>query len=180
MIKKIILASAMLVTTMTVVTANSAPYVGTSLGINSNTSTHANGGSGGAYRGIPLKVFAGYGGIISETFYLAGELTAILGSAEISNKNHMKTSFGYGLSALPGVMVNDETLAFARVGYVRSRFANVTKMSNGAQLGFGMQTSMTQHLDLRGEYDFTSYSDAGAIQSPRSDEFDLGVVYKFD
>ena len=178
--KKIILASAMLVATISVASANSAPYVGTSLGVNSNTSTHANGGSGGAYRGIPLKVFAGYGGIISETFYLAGELTATLGSAEISNKNHMKTSYGYGLSALPGVMVNDETLAFARVGYVRSRFANVTKMSSGAQLGFGMQTSVTQHVDLRGEYDFTSYANAGAIKSPRTDEFNLGMVYKFD
>jgi opacity protein-like surface antigen len=181
MLKKIILASAIVASTISVAAASTpAPYVGTSVGVNTNTSTHANGGSAGVYRGVPVKLFAGYGGEMSQNVYLAGELAATLGSAEISNRNHMKTSYGYSISALPGVMVNDDTLAFARAGFVRSRFSNVNKISSGAQFGFGLQTAMTQHVDLRGEYDYTSYADANTINSPRTDEFNLGVVYKFD
>jgi opacity protein-like surface antigen len=180
MVKKIILASAILASTISVAMASSAPYVGASVGVNANTSTHAADGNAGTYRGLPVKLFAGYGSDINETLYLGGEVTATLGSAEISNKNHMKTNYGIGLSVMPGVMLNDNTMAYGRGGFVRTRFSNVNKMSTGGLLGLGLQTAMTQHVDLRGEYAYTTYANTGGIQSPRMDEFDVGVAYKFD
>jgi opacity protein-like surface antigen len=71
-------------------------------------------------------------------------------------------------------------MAYGRGGFVRTRFSNVNKMSTGGLLGLGLQTAMTQHVDLRGEYAYTTYANTGGIQSPRMDEFDVGVAYKFD
>lgn len=178
--KKITLASAMLAAAVGVTSVNAAPYVGASVGVNVNSSTNAVGGNPGVFRGIPVKVFAGYGSLLSQSFYLAGELTATLGTGEISTSNNMKTSYGFGLSALPGFMLNDNTMAFARVGYVKSRFSSVNKMVNGGQFGLGMQTSLTQAMDVRGEYTYTDYSNAGTVRSPRADEYTLGLVYNID
>jgi len=180
MLKKMILASAVLASTVSVAATNPAPYVGASLGLNVNSSTNASFGNAGVFRGVPLSVFAGFGGVLTQSFYLAGEVTGTLATGVISNKNDMKTSYGYGLSVLPGVMLNDNTLAFVRAGFVRSRLSDVSKMSSGGQIGLGMQTAMTQHMDLRGEYDYTSYANVGGIKSPRTDAYTLGVVYKID
>jgi opacity protein-like surface antigen len=180
MYKKIILASAALLSTVGVAIAKPAPYIGTSLGVNVNSSTNASANTAGVFRGVPLKVFAGFGGVLTESFYLAGEVTGTLATAVINNKNDMKTSYGYSVSVLPGLMLSDNTLAYARGGFVRSRFTNVNKMNTGGQLGVGMQTAVTQHVDLRGEYDYTSYANVGGIKSPSTDEYTVGVVYKFD
>lgn len=182
MFKKILFANVIMSASIGAASANSitAPYIGASLGVNVNSTTHAAGGDAGVYRGIPAKVFAGYGGLLAQSFYLAGELTATLGNFEISNKNSMKTSYGFGLSVLPGFTMSDSTLVFGRIGYVRARFTNVNAMVNGGQLGLGMQTALTQSMDLRAEYDYTDYASTGAINSPRTDEYTLGLVYRFD
>ena len=177
--KKITLASAMLAAAVGVTSVNAAPYVGASVGVNVNSSTNV-GGNPGVFRGVPFKVFAGYGSLLSQSFYLAGELTATLGTGEISTSNGMKTSYGFGLSALPGFMLNDNTMAFARVGYVKSRFSSLNSMVSGGQIGLGLQTSLTQAMDLRGEYTYTDYSNVGAARSPRADEYTLGLVYNID
>ena len=178
--KKIILASAMLAATVGVTAVNAAPYVGASVGVTVNSSTNAVGGNPGVFRGIPVKVFAGYGSMLSQAFYLAGELTGTLGTGEISTSNNMKTSYGFGLSVLPGVMLNDNAMAYARVGYVKSRFSSLNSMVNGAQFGLGLQTSVTQNMDVRGEYAYTDYANVGSVRSPRADEYTLGLVYKID
>ncbi len=178
MFKKMILASAVLVST--VAAASPAPYVGANLGLNVNSSTNASFHNAGVFRGVPLNVFVGFGGVLTQSFFLAGEATANLATAVITNKNDMKTTYGFTLSALPGVMLNDNTLAFVRAGFARTRFSDVNKMVSGTQLGFGMQTGMTQHVDLRGEYDYTAYANAATVKSPRTDAYTLGVVYKID
>ena len=170
----------MLFRSVGVTTVNASPYVGASVGVNVNSSTNAVGGNPGVFRGIPVKVFAGYGSLLSQSFYLAGELTATLGTGEISTSNNMKTSYGFGLGVLPGVMLNDSTMAYARVGYVRERFSSLNSMVNGGQVGLGLQTSVTQNIDVRGEYDYTDYKNVGAVRSPRADEYTLGLVYKID
>lgn len=180
MIKRMLACGVLLAATTGIAMASFVPYVGGSLGVNVNSSNNASAGRAGVYRGIPAKAFLGLGGTINDDFYLAGEATATLGNFEISNKNKMKTSYGYALSVLPGLMLNDNTVAFARAGFTRIRFTNVNKMSSGAIVGLGMQTSMTQHVDLRGEYDYSSYSKVGGISSPRTDEYTLAMVYKFD
>ena len=179
MMKKILMTAA-LASVVNVAAASSAPYVGASLGIvNNSTSSGVVNGAAGVFRGLPFNVFAGYGGLLDQGFYLAGELTGTLGTGEISNANGLKTTYGYGASIIPGVQLSDHTLAFARAGVVRSRFSSVNAMSTGGQVGLGLQTSLTQNVDLRGEYDFTAYRSVSTVGAPRSDAFTVGLVYKF-
>jgi len=192
MLKKILLASSILVATSTIAAANTAPYVGASIGVIANTSDSAAYGKNGNtsltsmanYRGVPFNVFAGYGGVINENFYLAGEFTGTLGTADISDNNRVKTSYAYGGSIIPGLMLSDHTLAFLRAGVVRSHFSNADKSKTGGEAGLGMQTTLTQNVDIRAEYDFIGYSSfhnsMGRVDSPRTDAFNLGLVYKFD
>ena len=180
MFKKILLTTILSATTG-IALANPAPYIGASLGINVNSSN--NNAAFGSFRGMPAKVFAGYGGVINQNVYLAGELTGTIATGEISNAGPLKTTYGYSASIIPGVMLSDHTLAYARAGVAYSRFSKLNTMKSGGEFGLGMQTSLTQNVDLRGEYDFTAYRHvnyAGTSTAPRSDAFNLGLVYKFD
>ncbi|VVC74827.1 hypothetical protein AQUSIP_00990 [Aquicella siphonis] len=186
MLKKLSVASAILVLTANTALANSGPYVGAGLGITSNTATTQTFGS---FRGVPLSVFAGYGGIVYQNFYLAGELTGILATGELSNQGAVRTSYGYGASVVPGFVLCDHTITFARLGIVRTHFSQVrvptastTTNQTGGQFGLGIQTALTQNVDLRGEYDFIAYksiSSGGYSAHPRSDVATASLVYKF-
>jgi outer membrane immunogenic protein len=192
MLKKFLLASAIVSVTSSIAVANPAPYIGAGLGIVTNTSSSvANSKVGttilsqpGNFRGVPFNLFAGYGGVVSQTIYLAGEVFGTVGTGEISNSNELKTTYGYGASVIPGVLLSDHTLAFVRAGLVRTRFSSANSTRTGGQIGLGLQTCVTQNVDVRGEYDYTSYgsfnNSIGNVSSPRSDAFNLGLIYKFD
>lgn len=180
MLKKIMIASFMAaIAGVSYAGPGSSPYIGTSLGVNVNSSTSV-AGDAAVYRGVPLKVFAGYGALINQSAYVGVELTGVPGSAQMSNKNNMRTSYGYGASVLPGVMLSDQTLAYLRGGVVRTEFSNVNNMATGAEMGVGIQTFLTQNFDLRGEYDYTAYRTVSGIHAPSADSYDLGLVYKFN
>lgn len=179
MFKKLLIATAVLATSSSIALANSAaPYVGASLGVNNITASNA-----GSYRGAPVSIFAGYGQTVYNNIYLGGEVFGTLGTMELSSTSFgiagLKTSYGFGASFIPGVMLSDRTLAFVRAGIVRTRFSSIKQNSTGAQIGLGLQTNLMQNWDLRGEYDYTAYSQVGGV-SPKSDLFNLGLVYKID
>lgn len=196
LLKKILLTGSILSLTTSVALAigGPSPYVGISTGLISNGANKTVVSTSpsktiGNFRGIPLNFFGGYGGEIYQNIYLAGELFGTAGTANISNKDGLKTTYSYGLSALPGVMLNERTLAYARIGVIRSRFANFSsgRIRTGGQFGAGLQTCLTQNLDLRGEYDYVTYN-TGKIWTanntknyliPHMDQFTLGLVYKF-
>lgn len=205
MLRNIFLTSAILAATSTIAFAAGAPYVGASIGANAGSFTlKDNAGDSVDFggRGAIANIFGGYGAIVSQNIYLGGEAFASLSSTEsdvkIDSLNpHIKDSIrvkqSYGVSFIPGVMLSDHTMAYARVGVVRSRFevkeatptasATTRKTLTGGQLGVGMQTSLAQNLDLRGEYDYTRYRSATFGDnklSPRTDQFNLGLIYKFD
>jgi len=175
MFKKMLMASAILATTSTVVLASGAPYLGASVGIVDNTSSQ------GSFRGVPLTVNAGYGVTMNQNLYLAGEIFGVLGTSTLDNNSistSLKTTYGYGASFIPGFMLSDHTMAYARLGVVKSRFTNAGKTVTGGQAGLGLQTSLTQNWDLRGEYDYTSYKKFSGV-STKADAFNIGLVYKF-
>lgn len=186
MLKKILLTSAVAALTITQANAMTAPYVGAGLGITVNTSSNVSANSAGSpanYRGVPFNVFAGYGGIINQNFYLSGEVTGTVGTADLDNNNNLKTSYAYGVSVLPGVMLSDNTMAFLRAGVVRTRFSNANETRTGGQIGVGLQTCLTQNVDLRGEYIYTGYRSFNSthnVSAPRSDAVNLSLVYKLD
>lgn len=181
MLKKLILASSILAVCGVAVAspANPAPYVGAGLGLTNNYA-NIRGDSYGTYRGMPFKVLAGYGGLVDPSMYLAGEVSVTPGTVNISNNHGLKTSYNYGVSVIPGLMLTDHTMAFARVGGVAAHFTGANKTRAGAEFGLGMQTSLTQCVDVRGEYDFVSYrhitSDSVHV-SPRADQVAVDFIY---
>ena len=186
MFKKILVSFAMLTSTVGIAAAaGPAPYIGAGVGVTTNTSSN---GFFGSNRGVPFNVLAGYGGVISDKFYLAGELNGTAGTAVLTDHGIVKTTYGYGASILPGVMLNERTLAFVRAGVVRSRFSELGKNQTGGQVGFGLQTNVTQNVDLRGEYDFTAYRSIkqnfgggfALSSAPRQDAFNVSLIYKFE
>lgn len=181
MFKQTLLAVALL-SASSIAVADIIPYAGISTGVTTTTGNHFSG-----FRGLPFNIFAGIGGIMSDSIYLAGELTATLATAEITDSNALKTTYGYAASIIPGLMLSDHTLAFARVGVARARFSEVSATRTGGQFGLGLQTSITQNVDLRGEYDFTAYQSVNRnvngvnlTAAPRNDAFTVGLIYKID
>ncbi len=184
MFKKTLLSSVILAVTTGMAVANTAPYVGGGLGLVNNTSSNNGYGHSAYFRGVPFNAVAGYGGVVTQNIYLAGEFFATPGTADISDNNGLKTSYGIGVSILPGLMLSDHTFAFARAGFVRTRFSDAGSMQNGGQVGLGLQTTVTQNIDVRGEYDFTSYGSFNGkinrVSSPNSDAFNVALLYKFE
>lgn len=178
MLKKLVVASAVLALTSGLAFASGVPYVGASIGEATNTTDTNNRN----FRGMPFLFNAGYGALLSQNLYLGGEVFGTLGTASL-NDNGLKTTYGYGISILPGIMLSEHTLTYARAGVVRSHFtpsSSSNRNVNGGQLGLGMQVGLTQNLDLRGEYVYTAYQSFSGISTPRQDQFNLGLVYKFD
>lgn len=179
MFKKLLIATAILATSSSIVLANSAaPYFGASTGVNNITASNA-----GSYRGAPATIFAGYGQTVYQHIYLGGEVFGTLGTITLTSSSlgtaGLKTTYGYGASFIPGVMLTDRTLAFMRAGIVRSNFSTIKQTATGGQIGLGMQTNLMQNWDVRGEYDYTAYGKIGGV-TPRSDLFNIGLVYKID
>ncbi|MEO8402144.1 MAG: outer membrane beta-barrel protein [Gammaproteobacteria bacterium] len=175
MFKKLLVASAVLAATSTMACAAGAPYLGAGLGLVNTTSGYSN------FRGIPLTVFGGYGAIVNQNIYLAGELFANLGTSVLNSNTtfgvpSLRTTYGYGLSFIPGLMLSEHSMVFGRVGVVKTRFGSTNNTRTGGQIGMGLQTSLTQNWDIRGEYDYTKYRNFSA----KSDAFNLGLVYKFE
>lgn len=174
MFKKLLVASAILAASSSVALAGAAPYIGGSLGVQANTSTDANA------RVLPVTVFGGYGATVGQNIYLAGEIFGLPGSSSL-NSNGLRTTYGYGASIIPGVMLSDHTMAYARGGVVRSQFTTANKIVTGGQLGLGLQTNVAQNWDLRGEYIYTAYRSVSSdIGKPRGDQVNFGLMYKFD
>jgi opacity protein-like surface antigen len=75
-------------------------------------------------------------------------------------------------------------MGYARFGVIRSRFMPKGASNNtitGGQFGLGLQTSLMQNWDIRGEYTYSAYSSlTGVAGNPRTDQATLSLVYKFD
>lgn len=189
------------------------PYLGASFGATHQTfedkTTYADGTFDAADTGVLFNTNLGYGGLLNSKLYLGGEILANVSSTNMegikidddikSLSLDFKTKYTYGLSVLPGYMLTDMTMAFVRLGYVRTRFDvketyNIKPIDllpsedseqntvNGGQFGLGMQTKLTDNLDLRGEYNYSSYHTFHSLDNkidPSSGQATVGLVYKF-
>jgi len=162
------------------------PYAGLSVGprvsITKNPST---------YVGIEGTLSVGYSVIPYPNFYFAGE--AFGGnSANVQTYQDAlfqayspRTSWGYGVGVIPGIIFNGNVLGYLRLGVMTTRFRDVAESGNtntnilGAQAGLGAQTSLCPNLDIRGEYIYNQYRSYRTISITRSHQFNVGLVYKF-
>lgn len=164
-------------------TFGTGPYVGFSVGPRVNLT-----GTPTSYVGLEGTLSAGYGAMLAPNFYLAGEIL-VADSANLKDFEYTqpglntqigsRSSWSYGLSVLPGVMINDHVLGYVRLGVIRTRFSDQGSNNTGGQIGLGAQTNVYQNWDLRGEYVYSQYNSVSGIGKPMSHQFNLGVVYKF-
>lgn len=192
-------------------TLNSLPLSSTSL-LGSSAASHnlsATGWMGG--------IFAGYGRYF-DWFYLAAEINASTSNAD-STSSFTSTDFtdgdtdsgyvkveartSYGIALLPGIRLNDSSLLYVRLGYLRTNFkanasftdvdgAGVTNASlagssnewrNGFNYGVGIETAIAEDVSVRGEYTHTTFnsktvnasftSPAGTYVANMSDKFNV-------
>lgn len=155
-----------------------APYLGLSIGSRTNFAP-----SGASYHGFEGTLSAGYAAMLNPDWYLAGEVF-VGDSANIDNfrdasGDGVRTSWNYGLSLIPGYMITNHVLGYVRVGAQRARFSTEGTSKTGWHTGVGLQTNLYSNWDLRGEYVFSKYASISGLGKPRSNQFNLGLVYKF-
>lgn len=149
--------------------ADGVAYLGGDVGVVNNNGN----------RVIPLTVFGGYGGFVNQNYYLGGELVIVPVSAEITNtESEYTTTYGFGLSFVPGVSLNENSILLGRLGVIRTHFDTENSNVMGGQVGIGLQTSVSQNLDIRGEYIFTVYRSFSDLTAPKSDQVNIGIVFR--
>ena len=170
-------------------TFGSGPYMGVSLGTRTNYTSNP-----ATYKGLEATFFGGMSGLWNN-FYLAEELF-VGNSAKLldytfdpgPNENQIsaKSSWSAGLAIMPGLLITDNVLAYLRVGVLKTNFTDVATnassgISNGGQLGLGFQIAIAMNWDLRADYIYSFYEQPRetGLGSPKTDQFNLGLIYKF-
>jgi opacity protein-like surface antigen len=151
-------------------------YFGPTLAIQNTTSQFDN------YRGFQPRLSGGYEDVL-DCFYLAGEVFWVPGMVTIYESNTLRsesarTTYSYGLSFLPGLLLTEYVIAYLRLGYSATRFWGPNATKSGGQFGVGLQSDLTDNWSLRGEYIYTAYSNISYLGSPRSDQYGIGLIYK--
>ena len=205
MFKKLVIASVILASS-SAFAVNGAPYVGADVGINHQMfddkvlDSRIDFGD----TGILLNLNAGYGALVTQKIYLGGEVFASMTGSDVeaakleddSLSLKFKTKYSYGASALPGIMLSNDTMIYARAGIIRTRFDVDQAVSSplssvipngsdentvtGAQLGLGIKTKLIRNIDVRGEYAYSSYhsfTTMGNKINPSSGQATIGFVY---
>lgn len=143
------------------------PYVGVGTGVVVNTGNEGQ----GSFRGMPLALFAGYGGRLDSNVYLAGEIFGNVNTMSLDN-NGLKTTYSWGASLLPGLSLGEGVLGFARIGVLRNHFS--WKNKTGGEVGAGVEVGLAREWSLRGEYDYIQYNG-----DYKTDQFIVGLLYRF-
>ena len=133
-VKKIISLCAVLSVSSTLQAGNGAPYVGLQLGANTGGSWNlVNPAGRSTYFGTSgesIGILGGYGKLFGARWYLGGEgfwndsvtRTATKNTDTIGTTVKMRTTYSYGASILPGFYIVSDTMLFARLGVIRTRF----------------------------------------------------------
>ncbi|HVY54033.1 MAG TPA: outer membrane beta-barrel protein [Gammaproteobacteria bacterium] len=149
---------------------NSTPYMGFGLG-NQNAK---------GYNGLYGQVFAGLGMRSAEdTYYVGGEVWVNSGSLPLSQKYFHRTVYGAGVSLMPGIILNHDSLIYARIGTGTFRYNKDLSYFTGGQLGIGFQSKFSDNWDLRGEYVYTGSGVMTGFGNMSLNLFNLALVYNF-
>lgn len=152
-----------------------APYIGLSAGPRNNYTGKPN-----VYKGFEFILSAGAATMLTEKLYFAGEI--YLGSSvkikNFPNPMSVRSAFTYGLDVLPGYMVTHHVLGYLRFGVANTDFISTNSGVTAWRIGIGGETNLCKRWDIRGEYVYSGYKRV-RIGKPASDQFNLGLLYKF-
>lgn len=136
-----------------------------------------------SYLGYTVRLGLGYGDIVDEQIVLAGEIFAAPRAMTIHNspvaQGGLRPQYTYGASVLPGLVLDDVFLAYARLSVLASRFNDLGLTRGGYQAGVGLEYHITKAWSARAEYVYTIYHSISGIGTPKTDEFGAGLVYRF-
>jgi len=155
-----------------------------SKGIDENETVSFNGGG--------IKLFGGYGAVISQGFYLGGEVTLGLDRIIGSKKNRAMESnkkINYGIAGRAGYVFSN-VLPYLKFGYEGrpslKAYDVITIRRNGFILGGGVDVAVTGNVFIRAEYvhGFGAKSSISntlgtANFKTTTDTFLLGAAYRF-
>lgn len=159
------------------------PYLGLNLGVRTNYTSNPV-----AYKGLEGTLTAGFGVLMKSGFYIGEEVFAADG-VQLQNYSDSaeggKSSWSIGLSVLPGYLILDNLIGYLRLGVVKTYFSS-NGSYNGGQVGLGLEAALSENWDLRSEYIYSFYgtesscsSEPGELGSVKSDQFNVGLIYKF-
>lgn len=190
----------------------------TDLAVTPNTVLTTSGSGDLSATGWMGGIFAGYGRYF-DWAYLGLELNANTSDAKStlsysdsdgeSGYLRLKARTSYGVALLPGIKLNDSTLMYVRLGYLRNNFkangsftnsdgtfsGSSSNWTNGFQYGVGLETYVAEMVSVRGEYDHTSINSrsnnfgstvvgdyafsSSSSIKPSNNEFMLSLIYHF-
>jgi opacity protein-like surface antigen len=154
----------------------SGPYLGLSIGSRTNwrPTQLVN---PGAFQGFSGILSLGYSMMINPMWYLGAEFFAG-DTARLSIRgNGPRSTWDYGLDIIPGVMIADCIMGYARGGVIRTEFGS-DNWRTGWRVGLGAQATIVQNWAGRMEY---VYNQFGSGDSKRqASQVNVGVVYNFD
>ncbi len=152
-------------------------YIGAALPYQNISSGEAN------TEGFNPRLTFGYGALLSDWFYLSGELFA--GPFFLQTYNNpdpsgdLRVTYSYGASLLPGVNIDGALVLFLRLGAIGTRFKQNGSNKITWQGGFGLEDRFTPEWSVRGEFDRTSYGTVGGFNSVTSSEYAIAFNYHF-
>lgn len=140
--------------------------------------------------GAGFGAFAGYDFAISDRMFAGIEGSIDTSGAEITiddGVDELTVSAGltYELGGRLGMMVNDSTAIYGRAAWIRSEFeADLSGTSeeddqDGWRFGAGVETALSDTIDLRLEYAFTSYDSDDTVLDVTNSQVRAGLRWKF-
>ena len=178
MLKKLLVASSILIASTSTAFASAAFYVAPSVSYQNIQ------GDGAQYSGIEPKLAIGFGGFFRDSIYLAGELFGSPASITIRNSEsdttgfNVKPKYTIGAAILPGFDIDGTLMAFLRIGIAYTHFDQLDATRPGYVLGGGGEYRVDNNWSLRGEYVYIGYSSIDNT-TPRDQEGVIGLVYRF-
>jgi hypothetical protein len=137
---------------------------------------------------LGFKLHGGYGFDVSkDTVVLLGldyNATDIAAGKILGGSLKFKNS--WSLSAAPGMLLNDKTLAYVKLSYEAGKLGNSTDSEeesiSGVGYGVGLRTEINKTSFLQTEIkqvNFKKFTSAGADVTPTATVGSVGVVFKF-
>jgi len=133
-----------------------------------------------SYQAVSPRLTFGYGGPLNDVYGLAAELFAAAGTIENHPSNSgLKNTPNAGISILPSFLFGTHSFGFGRLGLILANFSAQNSNTWGAQAGLGVETPITQSVNIRAEYVYTAYENVPMQGSPKSSAFVMGFMYYF-
>ncbi len=155
-------------------------------------------GNGTSFEGLSPRIAGGYRLGFADWYFVAGEI--YVGGTVVSIINHkgpernvvvngqviqynedisLKNTYVYGLSFIPGIVLDADLLGYLRIGAVGTKFKQSGGNVWGYQVGIGVELAATDKVNIRGEFDYNQYQNTNNINTPKSYEYTIGAIYKF-